>query len=1507
MTHRIDPISIPASSPLSRFWAVVAASLTVFLLALAILAPRAALAQVDLADQPASQPKVPNNLLLTLSVEYPTAVGVAYPYVPGAYTASTCANGGSSSRGTGMPYCNLTSSPYLGYFDPAKCYVYITSSSDPNAPYFKPYSAASTTTNSNSTTGYGCSSSNSVPLWSGNWLNWASMQTLDVFRWALTGGYRAVDTSSKTILQKAWASNQGSFGNPTSKHPNIDAPDKSTVNSTDISASTPFQASAGWAAVNTRIGRLGYVMWVTGNSPNLDEVASSPTSSTNPALGLNADKPGKAPTAMPVAYAGQNSYVDSDNDNYADPTQIYALQIRVQVCDTSVAVESNCKYYGATSTNYKPEGLIQQYAMSTRFGVMGYLLDSTDTRDGGVLRASMKFVGPMQPVIGSSDTANSLAEWSSTDGTFLTNPSPNDIVLSTTSPTPAATSGVINYLNGFGYTNYLYKGFDPVSELYYAGVRYFENVGPDGAPSGYSAATPTTSSAPVSWVSGTGAGSYSGNLAAGMADGFPVVTTWTDPILYSCQLNYILGIGDTNTHADANIPGSPLPSGDTNEVAPMPLDNVLSAVSYNGQTGVGAANSMLAALENLPGTTGLVPICCEGATYNIAGLAYYAHTNDLRPNDFKASDNLNTDGTKKYTQTINGTFWLDVQEHQSYTVNNQYYMATKWGSFAIPPGFQPWAKTNTNTKNVPQLTTTVGGTTIVSPMSVSSWYTNGSVQANLGSACDTTADGTNNGSSASCNWSPDAYFSALDARYMVDGLKAAFSKAGSGGTGYGTAFAAVSANITSTSGNVAYSSSYTPSPAWSGDVIGSSVTFDAAGNPSAKKIWNAASILNGDGTAATTDQMANLASNRVIVTCCQTGAPAANSSYTPASALAAGSWGLPFEAGDLAGTSFARTNYASFADVPNVARANQSKTNFLNYLRGDRSGEICVPSSTTQCSVTTGYYRTRTTLLGDIVDSQVTAVGPPSASYSSSTNPGYNAFSTQYAARKPVVYVGANDGMMHAFDGGSGSTGGSELFAYVPSFVYGCSSSRKCSSSSTPTASNPVISGVNGLASLGNPSFVHHYLVDSTPVVNDVDLNNTGGHLTTDGVVQSLTTASGYSPNWISLLVGGLGKGGHGYYALDVTDPGSWTSESAVAGKVLWEFTDSRMGDSYGSPVIVKTLQYGWVVILTSGYNNADGHGYFFIVDAKTGALLQAIDVGAAGASATKQTGLAHPTAYINDYTNYTADAVYAGDLLGNLWRLDLTSGDSAYTVTQIAALTDPKGNPQPVTTDPFPEQQPNTLNRYVFVGTGRLLGASDTSSTQIQTFYALIDGKTDVGAFYGGPAGSGQTLPPGVSFPVTRSNMMANTNLATGITFDTDKPMGWYFDLSTDPATGVAERVTVDPASFFGIIGFAANLPTGTTSATACSPGGTSRIFATTFATGKTALTDPNSASGTVPISWSTAVSGLVTQLQFNNINGSVFLDAGSNAGGRVSVQGSWVSNGHLHRVNWREVPTAD
>jgi type IV pilus assembly protein PilY1 len=322
-------------------------------------------------------------------------------------------------------------------------------------------------------------------------------------------------------------------------------------------------------------------------------------------------------------------------------------------------------------------------------------------------------------------------------------------------------------------------------------------------------------------------------------------------------------------------------------------------------------------------------------------------------------------------------------------------------------------------------------------------------------------------------------------------------------------------------------------------------------------------------------------------------------------------------------------------------------------------------------------------------------------------------------------------------------------------------------------------------------------------------------------------------------------------------------------------------------------------VILTSGYNNSDGNGYFFIVNAATGALIQKIATNATGYSATNQSGLAHAKAYVNDYTNYTADAVYAGDLLGNLWRVDLTTASGNYSSpTLIAQLTDPSSVAQPITTMPFPEQQPNTLNRYVMVGTGRLLAPSDISSTQIQTFYSILDGKTTVGGFFTSASGS---LPTGISFPVTRSVLVDNTNLLTGITPTTAKPMGWYYDLSTDSTTGIAERIIVDPATYFGIVGFAADLPSGTT----CNPTGSNRIFATSYTTGVSVLTSPTDSA--TQIAWSTAVNGMVTQLQFDNINGTVYLDAGSNTGGRVSVQGSWVANGNFHRINWREVPTAD
>ena len=120
-------------------------------------------------------------------------------------------------------------------------------------------------------------------------------------------------------------------------------------------------------------------------------------------------------------------------------------------------------------------------------------------------------------------------------------------------------------------------------------------------------------------------------------------------------------------------------------------------------------------------------------------------------------------------------------------------------------------------------------------------------------------------------------------------------------------------------------------------------------------------------------------------------------------------------------------------------------------------------------------------------------VGPPKAPYSDSTDPGYEAFKARTASRKKMVYVGANDGMMHAFDEATGT----ELWAYIPSFVYNADAGQ----------------GPRDADARRSPFFKHQMFVDSTPVVVDVDIGGT----------------------WKTVLVGGMGKGGKGYYAIDIT------------------------------------------------------------------------------------------------------------------------------------------------------------------------------------------------------------------------------------------------------------------------------------------------------------------------------------------------------------------------------------
>ncbi|WP_197467137.1 pilus assembly protein [Collimonas arenae] len=1328
-------------------------------------------ADVTLFDQPIfTSTVVPGNLMLPLSVEYPTALSQAYPYTSNPYTPTTT---------------------YLGYFDGGKCYTYVANTTTPASSYFQPYGNA---------TSHACTSTSTNPLWSGNWLNWAAMQTIDSFRWALTGGYRSVDTATSTILEKAYASGQGGNG----ETPNKTIP-SSTGTATDVTGATPFT----WSTVTSRIWGVGNQIWVSGiSSSSLDSastivnytgqygtLSSTPvqtcvatrtkttnnfgtptcTSTTTTAYNASPIKTTQGPTCTLTNKSLTQTCVTISPTNVtgtADPTQVYALNVRVQVCNSSVGVESNCVAYGS---NYKPQGLMQQYAMKIRFGAFGYLYDNSIQRDGGVLRANIKYIGPQQPVPGSPNITNPLAEWSATDGTFVVNPNPLDA-----SASGVSNSGVMNYLNKFGEAAQNYKTYDPVSELYYAAIRYYKHLGD----------VSTYSSIP------------SGSSA--MLDGFPVITGsstdqskvsgWVDPIIYSCQKNFILGIGDVNTHADANLPGSTI-GNTTYETATRPTDTTVDVTK---------ATNMVGTLEGLgtaaTKTAPFVPLgqmyLGDSATYFIAGLAYDSHVNDIRPNDFK-----NAKGVKTGIQTIS-TYWLDVQEYQTYKNNNQFYLATKYGGFTVPKNFAPYASTNALN------TLTISGTpATTTALTDAMWHT----------TTDTVGS----------NKRPDNYFSAGQADKMVSGLQSAFSNIANAITASGSAFSSTSPNIPS--GSLSYATQYSDN--WTGDVIASTVTYDANGNPTygTPPVWDARNVLQTQ-------------TSRQIVTCCTT----------------AGA-GLPFQDANLKDATQlnARTNYASFANVSGVGATSQSAVNYLAYLRGNQSLEV---------SKTGGIYRTRSFLLGDIVDSKVNPVAAPASPFSDSTNIGYAAFKSKYKSRSTVVYVGANDGMMHAFDGSSSTTtGGSELFAYVPSFVYGT------------TATAPT----SGLASLGRLDFTHHYLVDGTPQVFDIDTQYTSS------ATGTLTASTATTATWKSILIGGLGKGGQGYYAIDVTDPTAWTSETNVASKVLWEFTTTHMGYSYGDPVVVKTKKYGWVAILTSGYNNDDGVGYFFIVNPANGALLETVSTGAG--STTSPAGLAHASAYVPDFTDGTADSVYAGDLLGNVWRLDLTPSSGTYAApTQIATLTDKSGTAQPITTPPLIEVQPNAYKRYVLIGTGRLLSFTDVPSTQTQTFYAIVDGTSGSGAFY-----TSSTLPKGITFPVTRSNMIANTDDTQAITPDTAKPMGWYLDLSA------GELVNIPPAANSGIVTFAANLPGGDV----CSGSGSNEIYVLNFGSGQSVATD---SSGNV-ITSNTSLTGLITDVEIINVGGKLRVQAGNSSGQVSNVPGALGGANTLKRLNWREIPTSD
>jgi type IV pilus assembly protein PilY1 len=594
------------------------------------------------------------------------------------------------------------------------------------------------------------------------------------------------------------------------------------------------------------------------------------------------------------------------------------------------------------------------------------------------------------------------------------------------------------------------------------------------------------------------------------------------------------------------------------------------------------------------------------------------------------------------------------------------------------------------------------------------------------------------------------YFSAKNPDALVSGIGKALAGINSI---KGAGAAAATSNLEPVAGdNFAYIANYR-TVEWTGDLQARTIDL-ASGEFSTTNAWSAQDRL---------DLMADVATDtRKIYAWSGSGATKLKE-FKPSN----------FTAGEKS-SWFSPTSLSQYGLLSTAQQGNATADALINFLRGQSGFEARGSNP-----IDNRIFRQRAHILGDVINGKPVYVGRPPFKY---LDGGYQSFKASLSSRSKVVYLAANDGMLHALD----ALTGDEKWAYVPSMVM------------------PNLSRLADTNYFNN----HRYYVDGSPKVGDV-CPNTGGCS---------------SNQWKTVLVGGLNAGGRGYYALDVTDPEN--------PKALWEFTDSNMGLSYGNPVIAKLLSGQWVVLLSSGYNATnDGHGRLYVLDAYSGSLMRTIVTPDSG-SASNPSGLGRIAAYVDDaLADNTIMRVYAGDMLGNLWRFDVNDmiAPSGYEATLLAQFTI-GSSPQPITTKP--ELGKVGGKNVVFVGTGRYLGISDITDTAQNSIYGIKD---ELSA-----TGWGNIRTAGCLVAQTLSSIDTDDSARTLTTnaVDLNSKCGWAVDLNPGNKS-IGERVTVDPTLQLGVLAVAANVPTNKV----CNVGGYSFLYFIDFRTGSTVTTAPTQA----------------------------------------------------------------
>ena len=1355
-------------------------------------------------------------LALALSVEFPT-VGAQYVDQPNTNTDS------SYSPDT----------EYIGYYNSEMCYGYQDKPTETPAPGkskvdYKRFTIIG------SAIGRRC-----ADAFSGNFLNWASNSAIDMLRLALAGGDRVVDQENLTILQRAilpdnslsasdngpgcfWNSNNfpakglerdgGNYFGAIPRSMRTAAGNKkvwvgNVLNHIHFAAadgpsgncaSIPSSYNLGTTVYQDGMGSITNAVGGAFSSDGRTSCAAEGgTCSTNGSIKQvwygEASRGWKtapisgtftcnnAKFGDPAVGVTKRCYLTDYSGSWKPAVRIEGINTdgffysRAEVCNTDASGDlmdvrdySFCNKY--PHGNYKPTGTIQKYHSQLRLAAFGYAIDNTlsysngkDGRYGGVLRAPMKYVGPLTyDIDGQENGRNPNAEWDEQTGIFKNNPDGNATF---------GNSGVINYLNKFGrlLPNKLgnYKRYDPASELYYETLRYMQGLPPSPAA-----------------VSG---------LTAAMHDGFPIYTDWTaiDPFAnrpssanYSCLKSNIALIGDVNTHDAKSYGKSRMPAVSLANNIPD-IQGWLGVVqafeskqSRSYTDGSGALrvtnNPNNASYSGTPAPTN------HRQSADIIGLSYWAHTHDIRGVNWTAQPDKQRPGLRIKT------FIFDVNEYATEFdinrrhTNNQYYMAAKYGGFRN----QPEAKDNTLPYNI---------------------------QGNPFYNQDGRAD-NDVWQDSDRKMEPQSYFLQSDARGVLTAIEKIFSDAASAMNNI--AENAASGNNLAQTDLYLYRASF-DTGSWTGDVQAFAIETNATTGRvqvASTPTWSAERELS--------KQLASKpdTSDRNIFV----GVQRTRENPNPT--------------GNTATMFTANSIEPALQDMLNRPSPSAAVDNLwqdrVNYLRGSNAKEG-------------NPFRARSRAMGDIVNSGVQYIGSPSATRA--LGDGYNQYVAANSSRTAAVYVGANDGMMHAFNAKTGR----ELFAYIPSWM------------------GPKLSA---LTDVSYKYYTHQAYVDATPVIGDAKI----GRGSTEN-------------DWKTVLVSGTGGGGKGIFALDVTKPDNFTADS-----VMWEFThvnDADMGYVIGKPRIVKMQvqseggsenKYKWFALVPAGANNyVDIGDGIYSTTGKAAIFLLALDKGkneswqegvnyykislpynpalyqssvSGAGQLVKATGIINLEAVVGSNQN-AVDLVYAGDLHGNLWVLNFAA-DSAKNATNwkseklsrfvhsgnaipMYTARDSAGEIQPITSAPAILKADSVGTYVVGFGTGKYIEISDATNTQVNTYYALYDDGTSAmtsgssaSSWPVGIAGRGRLMELIVD-PSDANRIMPRSAFKWGRpSNDTSNVRaGWYYDF---PKTG--ERIVSDGVyvPLTASIDFNSLIPGAASASGVCgAEGGASQLYSINYFSG--------------------------------------------------------------------------